>query len=77
MTKRGADYIANGELSALDGTVLAAAGETCERVPVSSLGWLEEQGLVTRQADAPASPAEPEPADDSIDITFPADQEER
>ncbi len=48
MTLRGSDFIANTRLTDLAGAVLAAVGDTCERVPVSSLDWLEEQGLVRR-----------------------------
>lgn len=41
-------YVAKVRLTAKDGTVLAEAGSTCERVPVGSLAWLLEQGLIER-----------------------------
>lgn len=42
----GRDYRARVELTAKDQTVLAAPGETCDRVPPASLGWLLEQHLI-------------------------------
>lgn len=44
----GAEYIAMVRLSDTDDRTLAAPGETCERVPVESLGWLLDQKLVER-----------------------------
>lgn len=44
----GADYIATTELVVYKPAkrVVAAAGETCERVPEVSLPWLIEQGII-------------------------------
>ncbi len=49
----GADYVAQQRLSNGDDETLADVGETCERVPVESLPWLLEQGVI-------APPVEPE-----------------
>ena len=50
----GAAFVATTRLSTLKDETLAEAGETCERVPASSLPWLLEQGQIT--------PVTPEPA---------------
>lgn len=42
----GADYRARVELTDKAGAVVAAMGETCERVASISLGWLLEQRLI-------------------------------
>jgi len=42
----GADYRAQTRITAKDGTVLAAIGETCERVPEEAIGWLSDQELI-------------------------------
>ena len=42
----GADYIAVVRLSTKANDTLALPGETCERVPASSLSWLVAQGLI-------------------------------
>lgn len=42
----GKKWRAAERLTAKDNTVLAAIGQTCERVPASSLPWLIEQDLV-------------------------------
>lgn len=42
----GANYIAKVRLSTKDNRTLAEPGEPCARVPVSSLPWLIEQGLI-------------------------------
>ncbi len=39
-------FRATVQLTDLAGHVLAEIGETCERVPEQSLGWLQEQGLI-------------------------------
>jgi hypothetical protein len=44
----GSDFVANERLTNKAGAVLAAPGETCERVPAASLGWLESGGLIRR-----------------------------
>lgn len=52
----GKQYVAMVRLSDRAGAVLADIGETCERVPESSLAWLIEQGLiVARPAAEPKS----------------------
>ena len=43
---QGANYRATARISAIDDHTLADVGETCERVPDVSLGWLEEQGYI-------------------------------
>lgn len=48
----GADFIATVRLSTLKNETLAAIGETCERVPASSLGWLAAQGLIQQAPQA-------------------------
>lgn len=74
MLKRGADYVARKRLYVRDSAspngwaAVAEAGETCERVPVSSLDWLEEQGHVERVA--------PQLEDDAeVDVVIPDDKE--
>lgn len=52
----GADYRALHRLSTADDETLADVGETCERVPASSLAWLLAYGLI-----APVTPPEPPP----------------
>jgi hypothetical protein len=47
---KGSDYVAVKTLWTREGLV-AAPGERCDRVPVSSLPWLLEQGKI-----APAEP---------------------
>src|SRR4029077_12994837 len=42
----GADYRARVRVSDPDDGTLAEIGETCERIPVMSLPWLLEQGLI-------------------------------
>lgn len=42
----GRRLIARVELTTKDGRVLAKPGQTCERVPATSLSWLLEQGLI-------------------------------
>lgn len=42
----GNDYIAVRRLSDKQGRTLADVGETCERVPAESLGWLAERGWI-------------------------------
>lgn len=42
-------YVATVRLTTKDGRVLAMPGETCERVPASSLPWLIDQGLIVRK----------------------------
>lgn len=44
----GSDFVANERLTNKAGDVLAVAGETCERIPAASLGWLESGGLIRR-----------------------------
>jgi len=41
------DWCALVRLTTKGGAVLADVGETCERVPASSMTWLIAQGLVT------------------------------
>lgn len=50
---KGADYIALRRLSTKDDRTLAMPGETCERVPESSLPWLLASGKI---APAPPKP---------------------
>lgn len=42
----GKDYRACVGISDAAGVELAAVGETCERVPLSALGWLEACGAI-------------------------------
>jgi hypothetical protein len=42
----GKDYRARVELTSKAGAVVAAVGETCERVDPKSLGWLLAQQLI-------------------------------
>ncbi len=48
----GAAYRAKVRLTDKPGTELALPGETCERVPAASLGWLLEQGLIEKVQEA-------------------------
>lgn len=50
-TVEGLNYRARVELTDKAGTVVAAVGETCERVNPESLGWLSDQRLI-EPADA-------------------------
>lgn len=63
----GADYIARVRLTTKAGDVLAMPGETCERVPASSLPWLLAGGRI-----------EPRPAtaEEWADLGRPADGQE-
>jgi len=45
---KGADYIAINRITNRAGMVLAATGETCERVPADALGWLLEGGDICK-----------------------------
>jgi hypothetical protein len=47
----GAKYIATVPLTTKGGELLAGVGDTCERVPVESLSWLIEQGLIKTADD--------------------------
>lgn len=70
----GADYRARVRLSTKDDETLALEGETCERVPASSLNGLLISGLIEPIApavDVPHAPTEAEAAD----IGRPADEE--
>lgn len=49
----GNEYRARVELTNAAGEIVAAEGETCERVAASSLPWLAEQGLIVLVAPAP------------------------
>ena len=49
---KGADFVAVVAIYDKPGRVLAALGETCERVPQASLGWLAVDGLIRRGAPA-------------------------
>lgn len=50
----GLDYRARTRITSADGTVLAAIGETCERVPEEAIGWLsEERSIVSVSEIAP------------------------
>ncbi len=42
----GAAYVAAVPVTGKDGAVLAAVGETCDRVPASALTWLAECGAI-------------------------------
>lgn len=42
----GKDFRARVEITNTAGAVVAAVGETCERVDPNSLGWLLEQRLI-------------------------------
>lgn len=52
----GANFVANVRLSTGEDDTLAEVGETCERVPASSLPHLLGRGKI-RPVDAPAAPA--------------------
>lgn len=54
----GKDYVARVALTDKAGQVVAAEGETCERVSASSLPWLIEQGLIVPAKAAPAKAKE-------------------
>lgn len=56
----GANYIAQVRLSTKQDELLALPGETCDRVPASSLPWLAEQGLIV-PCPAPLPPASFQP----------------
>lgn len=43
---KGSDFVAVERLTNKAGEVLAAAGESCDRVPAESLGWLLRDGLI-------------------------------
>lgn len=49
----GADFVAVVRLSNRENETLALPGETCDRIPASSLAWLAEQGLVSERPRAP------------------------
>lgn len=49
----GVDYVAVERLSNLADDTLAESGETCGRVPASSLPWLLAQGKITPATPAP------------------------
>lgn len=74
----GADYRARVRLSTKDDQTLALAGETCARVPASSLPFLlasrkiEAIAVVAPVVDVPHVPTEEERAD----LGRPADAEE-
>ena len=53
---KGADYVALVVLHDKFGKVIAAPGETCDRVPDESLGWLEEGGYIKRPDKTAAAP---------------------
>ena len=55
----GADYRATVRLSTAGDATVAEPGETCERVPASSLIWLAEQGLIVPVA--PVAPTDRPP----------------
>jgi hypothetical protein len=42
----GTDFVATRDLFDKPGKVLAKAGETCEKVPAQSLGWLLKDGWI-------------------------------
>ena len=46
----GGDYCATTRLTNRDGDVLAEVGQTCEKVPAESLGWLIDQNLIVKGA---------------------------
>jgi hypothetical protein len=50
----GAEYVALVELTQKDGSVVAAPGETCERVNPKSLGWLLDGGYIEHRPVAAA-----------------------
>ena len=52
----GADYIALTRISNRKNETLAATGETCERVPAESLGWLFGDGLIQYTPRVEVSP---------------------
>lgn len=49
---KGSDFVATVRLSTPDDQTLAEPGDTCERVPASSLVWLAAQKLIV---EAPAA----------------------
>jgi hypothetical protein len=53
----GADFVAVVRLTNKAGAVLAAPGDTCERVPAASLEWLERDGLIKRAERPRRKPA--------------------
>ena len=61
-TLDGRDFVAAVRVYNAQQQVVADVGETCERVPPQSLGWLSRDGLITRKAAPPATPAPPDPA---------------
>jgi hypothetical protein len=52
----GAQFVANERLSNLADETLADVGDTCERVPASSLPWLLAQGRIRPADPMPARP---------------------
>lgn len=48
----GWHFRAETRLTTKAGEVLAEIGESCERVPETSLAWLREQGLIVPREDA-------------------------
>jgi len=48
----GADFVAVVRLSDKANKTLAQPGETCARVPASSLEWLERSGKIRRSVQA-------------------------
>jgi len=53
---KGADYVAVVVLHDKFGKLLAAPGASCERVPESSLRWLERDGLIKRHEKPSPTP---------------------
>ena len=52
----GSDYKATRRLTDRAGEVLANVGETCDRVPADSMGWLIEQRIVVPLSEESAPP---------------------
>lgn len=54
----GADFVALRLLTLVDGTVIAAVGETCERVPAGKHGGTASDALAKLLASGKIAPAE-------------------
>lgn len=52
----GKDYVARETLYNRTGTVIAVVGQTCERVPATSLPWLLEGGHIAFASTPPDGP---------------------
>ncbi len=63
----GKDLRARMEITNRDGDIVAAVGETCDRVDPGSLGWLLDQGFIAPATEPVAAADTDAPAPDAAD----------